>query len=61
MKYRIALGENSLDGSPIYRIYRVDGDTSIYCNSAGTEDKAREMVHRLMNPQPEVTIAEIEL
>jgi hypothetical protein len=60
MKYRINQGENSCDGSPIFRVYRVEGDTQIYCTAEGTIEKARQAVKRLMNPKPEVMVEEFE-
>jgi len=60
MKFRINQGQNSCDGSVIFRIYRVDGEVSIYVHSEGTLEKARETVQRLANPQPEIMIEEHE-
>jgi hypothetical protein len=60
VKYRITLGQNRYDGGPIYRIYRIEGEICVYLEAAGTEEKAREFVYRLMNPEPEVTITELE-
>lgn len=61
MKYRINEGQSSLDGSVIYRVYRVEGDVAIYMHAEGTLDKAREWVERMRNPKPEVTVAEIDV
>ena len=58
MKYRINLGQNHCDGSPIYRIYRGEGEAWILITSDATLDGARDKVYRLANPQPEVTIEE---
>lgn len=60
MKYRINEGQNSLDGSVIYRIYRVERDAAIYLHAAGTLDECRAFVERLRNPKPEVTVAEFD-
>jgi hypothetical protein len=59
MKYRITQGTNSLDGSPIFRIYRI-GETQIYLAASNTIENARQQVKRIMNPQDEVTVEEIE-
>jgi hypothetical protein len=60
MKYRITQGTNSLDGSPIFRIYLIEGETQIYLSASNTIENARQQVKRIMNPQTEVTIEEIE-
>jgi hypothetical protein len=60
MKYRIKQGTNSLDGLPIFRIYRFEGETEMYLAAAATMDKAHEMLQRMMNPIPEVTVAEFD-
>jgi len=61
MKFRINLGQNICDGSPIYRIYKGEGEAWIFMASEGTEERARARVHRIMNPEPEITIADFEL
>jgi hypothetical protein len=58
MKYRISQGQNSCDGSDIFRIYRVDGDVQVYLTAEGSLERARATLERLMNPQPEVMIEE---
>jgi hypothetical protein len=60
MKFRITQGTNSVDGSKIYRVYRMEGDTQIYLTASGTLENAHQQVTRLMNPQPEVIIQDIE-
>ena len=59
MKFRITFGSNLCDGSDIYRIYRIDGETAIYMDGALSIESAREKVQRLMSPKPEVTVEEI--
>jgi hypothetical protein len=60
MKYRISLGINSFDGTDIYRVYRVEGETQVLLDGASTLDRARGIVERLKNPKQEVTVEEIE-
>lgn len=60
MKYRITSGSNRCDGSPIFRIYRVEGTSQYYLDAASTLDKARAAVNRLMNTEPEKIVEEIE-
>jgi hypothetical protein len=56
--YRITKGQNRVNGGEIYRIYRVEGETAIYLDGTSSLEHAREIVQRLANPVPELTVEE---
>jgi hypothetical protein len=61
MKFQIRKGQNSIDGSDMFYVYREDGANEWgYVSGFGTEKDARACVHRKLHPIDDVVIAEIE-
>lgn len=60
MKYQIREGQNSIDGSPIFRVYKIDAETAICMGALGTLKEANAYVERARNPKAEVIVAEYD-
>jgi hypothetical protein len=61
MKFRITQGVNSIDGNPIFYVYKsIVNDAWTYVHGASKEEDARAFVERQLNKVAEKVIAEIE-
>lgn len=62
MKYQIREGENSIDGTPIFRIYMSPKENEWhYVHSEISAEKCRAFIERRRNPKPETVVFEVEL
>lgn len=62
MKFQIREGVNKYDGSPMFNVYEWDENLQrwSYRSGSGKIEEARAYVDRIIHPQPERVVAEIE-